>query len=323
MKISEIKTKENKVPCDGVFGVKSRVYPTYYPGGAGGWKFDLTLVDETGEIRLTYFEAEEAPIRVKYDSIPVGEIVKVAGKVNIYRNVTAIYTGWRSARSLELANTAERATVQFIPASNQDPDVLFSYVKDTVDSMTEGPLKVLMNSFMDDQFFVDDFKTKPGAMKFHHACTGGLLEHTWEVLNHCKTTVEIHSSLKKDLVYAGAILHDIGKMRELEVGTGITSTEEGALLGHIHLSIEMVNEKIHVLGEFPSDLKNRLFHILLSHHEKLEYGSPVKAMTPEAITVASADSIGSKVSQYIRGVKDATTEDNKFYVRPIGWVYKD
>ena len=323
MECNEILTKENYCPCDGVFWVKSRSCPTYFPGRGGGWKFVLIVGDKTGQIKLTYWENNEALIQTKYESIPKNSIIIVDGEVNIYNNTTSINVGGRSGGSLEIADATEYDISQFIPESNMDLDTLFNYVQETINEMDEGSLKDLMNLFMADQVFVEDFKTKPAALYYHHACKGGLLEHTWEVLSHCKTTVQVHSSLKKDLVYAGAILHDIGKIREIRVAEGIISTEEGALLGHLYLTIEMVNEKINEMGNFPTDMKNRLLHILLSHHEKLKYGSPVQTMTPEAITVACADAIGSKVTQYIRAVKDAKTDENKFWVRPIEWVFRD
>lgn len=325
MYINEILTKENRCPCEGVFWVKSRTYPSYFPARGGGWKFDLIIGDRTGEIRLTYFEDDEATIHAKFDSIPKNSIIKVDGSVNIWSGRTAINVGGYSGGSLEIAAVGDYDISQFIPVSDrEDLDTLFADIQSTVAEMAEGPLKVLLNLFMDDPVFVADFKTNPGAKYYHHAWKGGLLEHTWEVLSHCKSTIQVHGSLNKDLVYAGAILHDIGKMREMRIAEGIISTEEGDLLGHLYLTLEMVNERI-IQGmiDFPSDIKNRLFHILLSHHKKLEHGSPVETMTPEAITVACADEIGSQVSQYIRAIKDAKTDENKFWVRPIGWVYKE
>jgi len=321
--IDEIKTRENAESLKGIFWVKSRANPVYFSAGGGGWRLDLTVGDRTGEIRLAYFDNDRDSANAKYNSIPKNSIVKVEGKVNIWRDTVSINVGGRSGGALEIADTDDYDISQFIPKSNQCSDALFRYVQDTINEMADGPLKELMNLFIEDPDFVENFKTKPGAIMYHHACKGGLLEHTWEVLSHCKTTVQVHGSLKKDLVYAGAILHDIGKIREIRVAEGIISTEEGALLGHIYLTVEMVNEKINGMVDFPIDIKNRLFHILLSHHEKLEFGSPVKTMTPEAITVACADAIGSQVSQYIRAVKDAKTDENKFWVRPIGWVFKD
>ena len=242
--------------------------------------------------------------------------------MNIWREYISINVGGRSGGSLELADRDEYDISQFIPESDRVPAELLSFVRSTIDEMDEGPLKDLMNQFMDDADFIERFKTCPGAMMYHHSWKGGLLEHTWEVLSHCKITVEVHKSLKKDLVFAGAILHDIGKIRELQIAEGIIQTQEGALLGHIHLTVEMVEEKIREMDGFPIDIKNHLFHILLSHHEKLEYGSPVETMTPEAIAVSCADGIGSKVSQYIRAVQDAVADENKFWKKPIGWVYR-
>jgi len=319
----EILNIEDGCDCDGVFWVKSRKCPSHYTGGGGGWKFDLTLGDKTGEIRLTYFDGAEDSIRAKFELIPKNSFVKVEGKVNIWHDSSSIVVGGYSGGLLVTAQEGEYDISQFIPESNRNPDSLLQDIKDAINELEDGPIKELLNLFMDDAVFLTNFKTHPAAMSIHHACKSGLLEHTWEVLSHCKTTVLVHGSLKKDLVYAGAILHDIGKIRELCVANGgFIPTEEGGLLGHVYLTVEMVKEKINQINGFPQNLKNHLFHILLSHHEKLEYGSPVETMTPEAITVACADAIGAKVSQYVRAVKDAQTDENKFRKWPIGWVYK-
>ena len=175
--------------------------------------------------------------------------------------------------------------------------------------------------FITDNYFVKKFRTLPGARVYHHSCEGGLLEHVWEMLQYCEKAVEIHPSLNRDLVISGAILHDIGKIKENEVSPSIKETREGMLLGHIFLGAEMVKEKISQIPDFPPLLEDKLLHILLSHHEKKEYGAMMEPKTPEAITVACADGIGSKVTQYIRAKKDSETTDFKDYRRPIGWVF--
>ena len=325
MLCSEILLKEKDFPCKGVFWVRDRSHPSYYPA-SDVWKFDLTIGDKTGDIRLTYFDADKKSIHAKYQAIPKNSFVKVEGKVSIYKGkYYSITVGGFSGGSLEPARKGEYDISQFIKESNRDPDSLLRDIQDTIDEMDDGPLKDLLKRFMFESDFVKKFKIHPGAIKYHHAWKSGLLEHTWEVLNHCKTSIQNHEdALNKDLVYAGAILHDIGKIREIRIGAGgIIPIEEGTLLGHIYLTVEMVNKKINEICGFPQDLKNHLLHILLSHHEKLEQGSPVETMTPEAITIACADASGAKVSEYIRAVNDACTDKHKFYVKPIGWVYKD
>ena len=317
----EILKKENNSTCDGFFWVNRRSDPTHYSRGSGGWKFDLSISDKTGEIRLTYFEKDEDLINKKFISITKNSFIKVVGSVNIWKERYSITVG--KGGLLEPVKESEVDISQFVYESNQNKDDLIQDINDAINDMDDNPLKELMKLFMTDSTFLKEFATKPGAIKYHHACKGGLLEHTWEVLSHCKTTLAVHGTLNKNLVYAGAILHDIGKIREIRMNIGgFAPTEEGSLLGHIILGTEIVNNKISQISDFPIQLKNQLLHIILSHHEKVEWGSPVKTMTPEAITVACADAIGSKVSQYIRAVKDTGTDDNKFYVRPIGWVYK-
>ena len=199
MYCNEILQKEDKCGCDGIFWVKHRSCPTHYSGYRSGWKFDLRVGDKTGEIRLTYFEDNEDLINEKFDSITKHSFIKVVGIKNIWNEYHSITVGGRSGGSLEPAKEGEFDISQFVRESNQNQSELIQKIKDAINDMEDDPLKTLMNLFMTDSDFLNEFTNKPSATKYHHACKGGLLEHTWEVLSHCITTVTVHGSLKKIL----------------------------------------------------------------------------------------------------------------------------
>jgi len=314
----EIKQSEDGTPVSSFFWVKHRRIPRKYKKG---YMFDIVVTDKSGEIDLTYWGGDDLEaVQSVFDSFAKGNVVYVSGTVGTWGDQKKIDVGEDSGE-IRLANEDEYVLDDFICKTNQDIESLWGYITETKESINNPHLKDLLNAFFDDEEFVEKFKTIPAAVRYHHACIGGLLEHTWEVLEYCKKTVEIHPSLDKDLLFAGAILHDIGKIRENEVSLGINQTREGMLLGHIYIGAEWVKDKISTISEFPPLLSDKLIHIILSHHGKQEYGAFLTPQFPEAATVSCADDIGSKVSQYIRAKKDKDTDDFRRYVRPLRWIF--
>ena len=167
-----------------------------------------------------------------------------------------------------------------------------------ISAIVDPNLKALLeNIFVDEEIRVL-FRTVPGARLYHHACASGLLEHVWETTQYCDLAYMIHPSMDHDLIITGAILHDIGKIKENIVVGSIEETREGMLLGHVHLGIQIIKEKLRALPDFPKDLETKLFHIILSHHGACEGIAGIRPMTAEAITAATADMIGSNVTQF-------------------------
>jgi 3'-5' exoribonuclease len=158
---------------------------------------------------------------------------------------------------------------------------------------------------------------------FHHSCAGGLLEHTWEVLHYCELACRIHTSLDRDLVYAGGFLHDVGVLRENAEPLGMTESKEGFMLGHVYLSAEIVSARISSIPGFPEPTRIKLLNIILSHQEKEKQESDFYQRTPESIVIACADAFGVKVSQYIRVKKDSAGTDWRAHRAPIGGVYTE
>jgi len=314
-----IKDLRNNDPVESTFSVKYKHPPKKY---VKGLMFGIGLTDRTGEIEATFWgkAGEEESVRKTYDSFQVNDIVVVSGKIGEFRNKLKINIDPEDG-GIRKAKPSEYSIEDFIPRTNQDVEKIVENIKAIIQSFENPHLKRLLELFFEDENFMRSFKRVPAAMYMHHACIGGLLEHIWEVVQICQTAAAIHTSLNKDLLLAGAILHDCGKIEEFNVTTNIKVSEVGMLRGHISLGEEMVIEKIRSIKDFPSELKMKLLHIVLSHHGKKENGALKEPQFPEAATIYYADELSSKVTQYIRLKKDVDTEDFRTYSKTLGEIY--
>jgi len=168
-----------------------------------------------------------------------------------------------------------------------------------IDSIENYHLKNLLKSFFNDSEFTEKFKRAPAAMKVHQPYIGGLAEHTVNVVTICETVGNIYKEMNRDFLITMAILHDIGKIREYAYDKAMEHTDEGKLLGHITIGIEMIDQKIKSLDSFPKDLELMVKHTLLSHHGHFEFGSPRLPSILAAIALHYADEMDAKVSGFI------------------------
>ena len=182
------------------------------------------------------------------------------------------------------------------------------------------PFKRLLHLFFDDPVFIDAYKHSPSAITHHHNYVGGNLEHVVGVLRLCKNISNMYPGMNWDLLLSGAILHDIGKLKEYRYVAAIDKTEAGNFIGHIVIGDRWIHEKIQALRsrgiEFPEDLEQHLTHLILSHHGKYEWGSPRLPKTIEACVLHQADLMDSQVKKYIQNIEDAKkiSEDEWAYV---------
>jgi 3'-5' exoribonuclease len=172
----------------------------------------------------------------------------------------------------------------------------------------ENPyLKDLLQAFFCDPGFTQEFSTAPSAKIYHHNYQGGLLEHTVEVLEICKTACQIFPQLDKDLLYTGAILHDVGKLKAYDYDLlSIDISNEGKMLDHLFISADMVKEKINSMDmDMPDNLQMQLLHLILSHHGEVRngWGSPVDPKIPEAVALHHADNLDAKVKGLLQKMK--------------------
>jgi 3'-5' exoribonuclease len=189
---------------------------------------------------------------------------------------------------------------------------------DLKNSVKETNLRKLLDGFFDDNEFMEGFAAAPASIQLHSAAIGGLLHHTLNVADLCMKIAEQHPDLDRDLVLTGALLHDIGKVPSFKVTSNITQTPNGNLLGHIILGDQELSARIADIDGFPAELASKVRHILLSHHGRKDWGSPVEPMLPEALAVHEADDLDAKLDYMIAKRADAVTEDDWIWDSRLG-----
>jgi 3'-5' exoribonuclease len=271
--------------------------------------FSLKIQDGFGDMMLKYWGNEnEDSVKKLYESIKPDSIIFAEGTVKNFNNALELSI---NNGNLKVLQKGEYNLSDFIRKSEKNTEEMFVELKKIIASIKNPELKMVLNSFFEDKAFAEKFKTSPAAMYKHHGWVSGLLEHTLSVVNICKDIAKYHK-LDQDLLLTGAILHDIGKIEEFETTSLIKVTDKGNLLGHITLGVQMLSEKLGSLDV--SELtKNKLLHILISHHGSLEFGCPKLPSFPEAFIIAKADELDALAMQMIDYKENAKTEDNFLY----------
>ncbi len=268
-----------------------------------GQYLSLTLGDATGEISARMWDnAEEAAALFQ-----TGDAILVRAKVEEYRGQKQLVI-----EKLKKAEQDAHQKAELLPQSPRDLDALRGQLLESVAEVKEPHLHAVLEAFFGDEEFLERFCAAPGAKMLHHSHVGGLLEHTMGVVQILETVAEIHPELDRDLLIAGGLLHDIGKIEELEVGATFEYTDAGRLVGHIVLTDRMVMEAIEGIEGFPEELANRLTHLLLSHHGQKEYGAPVLPMTAEACALHYADNLDAHVQYFSQVVQDGAGSGNRW-----------
>jgi len=251
----------------------------------GNAYLDLELRDSSGVIRAKLWDCDRAPL-----DFDVEDIVEVDGIVEDYQGTPQIRVRRISKSAAQNVDLSD-----YLPRSRRDPAEMYAVLLDRLKRMAEGPLRVLLLSVLEDPSIAEKYKKAPAAMSYHHAFLGGLLEHVLSLVELGDQLCDHYGDLRRDLLLAGLVLHDLGKVEELSFTSGFRYSTRGQLLGHIAMALEMVQEKIRQIPGFPPELKSQLEHIILSHHGKLEFGSPKEPMFPEALVVHFLDEIDSKL----------------------------
>jgi len=237
-----------------------------------------------------------------------GCVVQAIGQVSLY--------GKNGAAKRQLQLTApvralpdELVNVEdFLPRVTTDPTRLWDWIDSTRSAVESAKLRKVLDLFYGDDDFRGRFERAPGSTAGHHAKIGGLLMHVFEVTNIARQTARTMMKANVDLVVAGALLHDIGKVEAYTIGPGgFTYTPCGLLVGHVVLGVMMLERRLAALGE-PVCTEGQLLdlqHMILSHHGKLEFGSPVEPMTVEAEIVHWADEASAKANDMLESLDDA------------------
>jgi 3'-5' exoribonuclease len=290
------------------FAVKLKNPPRPYKKGT--W-FDFVALDKTGEIGVKFWGGENKD-RVKrlYDSFSIGDVVQVrSGYVEIWEDRPQISIN-ETTGGLRRCSPGEYDISDFIP-SLDEPRIteLYTMVTSEIKALKNDQLRSLLKLFFDDPAFVNEFKHVPSAMTHHHNYVGGNLEHTVGVIRLCTNICGMYPDVDKDLLITGAILHDVGKLKEYVYEAAVDKTESGHFIGHIVLGDRWIREKIELLRKndkpFDPALENQLMHLILSHHGRQEWGSPVLPKTVEACILHHADLMDSQVKNYLQQVENS------------------
>ena len=247
---------------------------------------NLLLMDKTGEIKGRVWEQAES-----WDKLFVkDDFIKVTSTVVTYQNSLQL-----NISKITPCPLSEIATTDFLPQAENDIEQTFSKLKTIIDGIKNPYLKQLLDLFMADEQFVRLIKISPAAKELHHVYLGGLLEHTLSVSNLILQVSKNYEGLNLDLLLAGGILHDIGKIHELTYSKSFDYSDSGRLIGHITLGVEMINEKIRLIPDFPQELATNLKHLIISHHGEYHYGSPKRPKILEAFILYYLDDLDAKV----------------------------
>jgi 3'-5' exoribonuclease len=267
---------------------------------------DLVLADRTGDIKGKVWE--EALQKCPGPLAPC-DFVAIIGAVEAFQGISQL--------NLDFIDTVERLRAKGRPLEEFDPDLLIAAspfnreelwgeLLEMVHSRMRPPLQDLVLALLEKyQAQLFDW---PGAVFYHHAYAGGLLEHTCSVARHAVRALTVYPDLNADLVLAGAILHDLGKIKELTGPPCPQRSAPGGLLGHIVLGWEMIREEARALN-FPDEhLLLSLEHIIIAHHGAMEFGSPILPRTPEALLVYYLDEIDAKLHMALRHLDTDASE---------------
>jgi 3'-5' exoribonuclease len=248
---------------------------------------NLILGDKTGQLEGRVWELSDPRIAKEFDK---GDIVKVRGCASRFDDRLQM-----KIDQLRIAQPAEVQKSDMLPATTYDVATLWSQLEATVASLTNPDLKRLLTTLLVDPVLAQAYREAPAARQLHHAWLGGLLEHVISLLALADKVAAHYPLLDRDLLVTGVILHDIGKIRELSWDIGFDYTVEGILLGHIQMGVDLVEKTIAGLPDFPAHLRTLVLHMILSHHGKLEFGSPKLPMIPEALVLNFVDDLDAKM----------------------------
>lgn len=260
---------------------------------------NVILQDKTGTIDAKVWDPNSMGIG-EYSQL---DYIEVYGEVTSFQGANQI-----NVKRIRRCEEGEYNPADYLPVSKKDIDQMFEELLAFIGKIENPYIKKLMESFfVEDEAFVSAFKKSSAAKSVHHGFVGGLLEHTLSVTKLCEYYTMAYPVLNKDLLISAAILHDIGKTKELSLFPENDYTDAGQLLGHIVIGSEMVAKKAAAIPDFPPKILSFLQHCILAHHGELEFGSPKKPAIIEAVALNFADNTDAKMQTFTE-LLDGTNE---------------
>ena len=265
----------------------------------GGPYLAATLGDRTGEVTALAWQNVDRLRKV----LEPGSVVTVKGQVQRYHQQLQVVV--RKAETVPDASVEQEL---FVRSSAADPTFLWQQLTKHIEDVSDPNLRQLLFRIFSDPEVERLFRIAPAARSMHHGFRSGLLEHSISVTTAARLLAQ-HYGLDDSLVAAGALLHDLGKIWELEIGASIEYTDDGRLLGHLPMETLYVDKKIGELERFPPETRRQLLHILLAHHGEYGYGSPRRPKTPEALLIHMVDNLDSKMAGMLEAMAVDASDD--------------
>ena len=261
----------------------------------------VTLHDKTGELEARAFEKleEVVPLFEEKDFVEIeGLIGTFQGKPQLrIETLTRVDAAGLDAAEFTWAAPPEVKKPEKVTAPEGDEQA-WAELLGLADAVTDQHIKALIAAFLGDEDFAARLRRSPAAKSVHHAYAGGLLEHTVAVMKLAHRLADQYPQVDRDLLVAGAFLHDLGKVRELSGDRNAEYTDEGKLVGHLVMAAQWIHDKARRVG-MPRELEHHVVHLVLAHHGKMEYGSPKVPMTLEALLTHYLDEIDSRINSWL------------------------
>jgi 3'-5' exoribonuclease len=252
----------------------------------GAGYLTLKLLDRSGEIEARVWERAEDLGR----GFDKNDFVRVRGQATLYQGKMQI-----RVQDVVRVDDSKVAPEDFLPKSAFDPAVMLDELQAILRGIKNPHLLALAEACFADNDLMNSLRHAPGAKTIHHPYLSGLLEPTMSLLKLILKVVENYHGIDVDLLLIGGFLHDIGKVYEFSFDRAIDYTDEGQLLGHLVMEVELVDKKIEAIPDFPAELAMLVKHMLVSHHGAYEFGSPKLPQTLEAVILHSLDDLDGKI----------------------------
>ena len=262
---------------------------------------NVILQDKSGTMDAKVWDPNSAGI----EEFEPMDYIEVGGDVSSFQGALQI-----SVKRVRVVREGEYNPADYLPVSKKNIDGMYQELL-TIIQRTKNPfLKELLEAFfVKDTDFIKKFKNSSAAKSVHHGFVGGLLEHTLSVAKLCEFYCVQYPMLKRDLLITAALLHDMGKIREISPFPLNDYTDDGNLLGHIVMGVEMVGEKVRDIPGFPPVLAGEIKHCILAHHGEYEYGSPKKPAIMEAVALNFADNTDAKMETFTELLENTDQTD--------------
>ncbi len=266
--------------------------------------YNLVLGDKSGKVSAKIWN----DLLIKIDSkiLKPEKILAFEGRVDEYKGVIQLVIS-------NIEQVDESELDDFIEKSEYDPEELLKELRNYVNSIQNDSLKKVVSNILQDEELLRKYKYWPAGNTIHHGFRSGLLQHVLEMLTILESMRKFYPNLNYDVMIAGIILHDMGKIEELSGGLSSNYTKKGGLLGHITIGVELLNKYGKDLLD--EDTYLHVAHIILSHHGQLQFGSPVVPSTPEAVAVSYIDGLSSKTRAALKIVSELGEEEE--FSRPM------